>query len=864
MFNLTHKFWGNDGLIGIATGLVLVLIAQLQVLQPLEKILYDWSTNYSHRDAGEAIAVIAIDDNSLAQLGDLPWSRTLYAQMLDLLAPHARVIGMTLDLSQKQPAIQPAYLDDLMAFYHHSKPLQALPNHTQEMSTFLENYGKTRGNKQLTDLLAELPMALATLEKKMQTAAQVFDSDYHFASRLTAANKVILGMPVKLGQTSGSLPALHDDMLKFPLQPVDTPPWPQPWRVVEMRPPVTDFTKAALGVAPMPQYSELSRIPLVVRYSNHYMPTLPLLMVAISRQFTPDAVKLSAIHGLRLGSVTIPVDNRLQIAPVLYHRGLAVDSFAEVLAGRIAPEKYRDKIVLLGMTATRYHPHTAMPPLLVTAHTVASLLKHEYLLTPPWTQGLHIVVILGIVAYLSGLLPHLKWRVAVASSAGILLTLVIASVVFIHHGLAIPLGLPLLLVPCGHLALYAKRAIVAYQDAFRLHPDAVESNRLLGLAFQGQGQLDMAFAKFRLCPPDEAILGLLYNLALDYEMKRQYRGAAAVYRYLSYQQPNYRDIEKRLERLHYLKKNPTLGHHFINGWLLEDTLDKPTLGRYQIEKQIGKGAMGIVYLGNDPKLNRLVAIKTLPLSQEFDDEALHEATTRFFREAAAAGRLTHPHIISIYDAGEEHDLAYISMEYFKGGNLVPYTRPDNLLPLDSVSQIVSHIAAALHYAHEQGVVHRDIKPANIMYNPANNEIKITDFGIARITDSNKTKTGIILGTPSYMSPEQLAGKVVDGRSDLFSLGVLLFQLLAGVLPFQGDSLATLMFKIANESHLDIASVRSDISPALKRIVDTALQKDVKERYQNGMQFAQALQDCVRPSGHVATPTLRDERNLICA
>ena len=149
----------------------------------------------------------------------------------------------------------------------------------------------------------------------------------------------------------------------------------------------------------------------------------------------------------------------------------------------------------------------------------------------------------------------------------------------------------------------------------------------------------------------------------------------------------------------------------------------------------------------------------------------------------------------------------------------------------------------IYYAHSQGVVHRDIKPANIMYNPATEQIKITDFGIARITDSNKTKTGIILGTPSYMSPEQLAGKSLDGRTDLFSLGVMLYQLLTGVLPFQADSMATLMFKIANEPHPDIISIRPNIPYCLKQIIDMALQKNAQDRYQDGAQFAQALRDC---------------------
>ena len=221
--------------------------------------------------------------------------------------------------------------------------------------------------------------------------------------------------------------------------------------------------------------------------------------------------------------------------------------------------------------------------------------------------------------------------------------------------------------------------------------------------------------------------------------------------------------------------------------------EKPMLGRYQIEKELGKGAMGVVYLGKDPKIGRVVAIKTMALSQEFEADELVEVKERFFREAETAGRLAHPNIVTMYDAGEEHDLAYIAMEFLKGGDLAPYTKPDNLLPLPVVLSIVARVAEALGYAHQNNVVHRDVKPANVMYDAASDTVKVADFGIARITDSSKTKTGMVLGTPSYMSPEQLSGKKVGGLSDMLSLGVTLYQLVCGRLPFVGDSMAQLMF-----------------------------------------------------------------------
>jgi serine/threonine-protein kinase len=183
------------------------------------------------------------------------------------------------------------------------------------------------------------------------------------------------------------------------------------------------------------------------------------------------------------------------------------------------------------------------------------------------------------------------------------------------------------------------------------------------------------------------------------------------------------------------------------------------------------------------------------------------------------------------------------MEFLKGRDLVAHTKRDNLLPLPKVLSIVARVADALGYAHSLHVVHRDIKPANIMYDAENDTVKVTDFGIARITDSSKTKTGMVLGTPSYMSPEQLAGTKIEGQSDLFSLGASMYQMVCGKLPFEGDSMAQLMFRIANEPPADILSIRPDVPPCVVAIINKALAKKVGERYQTGQEMAEAIRQC---------------------
>jgi serine/threonine-protein kinase len=265
-----------------------------------------------------------------------------------------------------------------------------------------------------------------------------------------------------------------------------------------------------------------------------------------------------------------------------------------------------------------------------------------------------------------------------------------------------------------------------------------------------------------------------------------------------------------------------------------------TLGRYRIERELGRGAMGVVYLARDPKINRQLAIKAIALAAEFGEMELAGARERFFREAEMAGRLNHPNIVVIYDAGEDQGLAYIVMEYLRGGHLSDYTSSARLLPTATVLDVVARVADALNFAHRQNVIHRDIKPANIMFDADSNALKITDFGIARLTDGGSTKTGIVLGTPSFMSPEQLEGKRLDGRSDLFALGVSLYQLTCGQLPFRADSMTALMYKIANDPHTPLTTIRPDLPAAVDRIVNRALAKRPEDRFETGAEMSAAL------------------------
>jgi len=409
---------------------------------------------------------------------------------------------------------------------------------------------------------------------------------------------------------------------------------------------------------------------------------------------------------------------------------------------------------------------------------------------------------------------------------------------FLEYGYWLWIFPPFLVAILGYGFFISKRS------SEKLRDETVETNKALGLSFQGQGMLDMAFEKFLKCPvKDSSVKQTLYNLGLDFERKRMLNKAMAVYEHIG-KAGEFKDIRQRIVRLKDAGKTVILPPEAKKGGgvLSEPALSKPTLGRYEILKELGRGAMGTVYQGKDHKINREVAIKTLRYV-DVESDQLEEVKTRFFHEAEAVGKLSHPNIVTIFDVGEDHDMAYMAMELLQGIDLAECCWIDNLLPVDRVLRIVSSVADALSYAHSCGVVHRDIKPANIIL-LENDQVKVTDFGIARVLNISETQTGVVLGTPGYMSPEQVGGKKVDGRSDLFSLGVVLYELLTGEKPFTGDNIAAVMYAIAKSSYPPIKKIVPNIPRCCAQIVDRLLTKQVTKRLGPAGKVVKEIDNCL--------------------
>ena len=867
------RFWSSDWFAGLLITIVVVALSGSGPFQGLERSFYDWGVRSTERTPSDKIAVIAIDDESIDNIGRWPWPRDLHAELINRLSEGgAKVIGQTVFFLEPQADPGLVYIRELIEFFSNAS-FDDVPADIDALGAMLEIEGNNRAVREILDfyrqssLNTRMSRDIETLKSGLFEAEQALNTDARLAASMEQAKNVVLAMVFYIGIPRGKpdeeLPpfVLENSIsqIRDRVSAQSSGLFPIP--TVDALAPIDDIGRHASAIGHLNKVPDIDggvrSEPLVLQHYDRFYPSISLMIAARSLNLDANDIKINLAESVELGTLTIKTDTQLQMN-TFYYTGkdgfpaFQVDSFYDVFTGKIPIEKYRDKIVLIGATATgvgtpQVTPIDAsMAPVLTLAHSVSSILNEDFFIEPEWGFWARMGVFLLVAVYLMLLMPRLKAGVAFVVTLVLLLALVATHYVLMTGStMWIQLMTPGALLVIGYLLITTKRFLVTERGKAKSDVESAESNRMLGIAFQTQGQLDMAFEKFRKCSPvDEQVLEAMYNLALDFERKRQFNKATSVYQYMAKHDKGFRDIESRMDRAQKMEETVLLGGSggHAGGTLVLDGggVEKPMLGRYEVEKELGKGAMGIVYLGKDPKISRVVAIKTMALAQEFEADELDEVKERFFREAETAGRLNHPHIVTIYDAGEEHDLAYIAMEFLKGHDLARYCKPDNLLEIPRVVSIVQRAAEGLDFAHRQNVVHRDIKPANIMYEPESDTIKITDFGIARITDSSKTKTGMVLGTPSYMSPEQLAGKKVDGRSDLFSLGVMLYQMLTGSLPFKADSMASLMFKITNEDAADVRSLRSEIPEGLAAIINRALTKDADQRYQTGAEFAEDL------------------------
>ena len=945
---MKRTFWSADWFFAVLVVAVFAVFSQSTPLQSLERSAYDWGVQLTQRAPHDDIAIVAIDDSSIENLGRWPWPRDLHAQLIRKLSQAgAKVIVYAIFFPEPQSDPGLLFLKDLRAAVAQSAlasmvdlgpqweaelsrvqgDVAALQRAAAANAAILAAVGEITADAPSRRFEPGAPEAAQSVVGALLGAAGGATADLRrIAEAVAAAQPVpavdaavldeVAGMSgqVMAGEMAGLLQSLAQAETELdgdmalalalaesggvvlaqffvPGEPIGNPDFELPAYIARHAVPVenvADRVEAAVNgdlplsvtqaVTPIALVGEqavavghtnapkdvdgaIRFAPLVVDYFGRYYPSLALLTAAKFLNLDAADIRVNLGESVELGRLTILTDKQLRMNTFFYsdadgRPAFSFDTFFNVLSEQVPASKFKDKIVLVGPTATGVGSPQVTPiaPTMseveTLAHAVSSILNEEFYIQPDWRAIVVLGAFLLVALYLVAALPVLR------AGAAASMTLVFAACMLgaqwylmAVETIWAPLALPTALLVVGHVLLTTKRFLFTEASKLRVETESVESNKMLGLQYQGQGQLDMAFEKFQKLPVDDNVLGLLYNLGLDFESKRKPAKARAVYEYIAQHDAKFKDIESRITQARNLEHTVILGGGRRGGnaaqtLVLTGAGAKPTLGRYDVEKELGRGAMGVVYLGRDPKINRVVAIKTLALSDEFEGDELAEAKSRFFREAESAGRLNHPNIVTIFDAGEEHDLAWIAMEFLKGREMAEFTTPETLLPTADVLALIADCADALDYAHANHVVHRDIKPANVMYEADGKRAKITDFGIARVTDASKTKTGMVLGTPSFMSPEQLSGKKVDGRSDLFSLGVMLYQLLTGQLPFTGDSMATLMYRIANEPHPRLTQVNPAAPPCVERLIDRALAKDLAQRYQDGKTMAADARACL--------------------
>jgi len=795
---------------GIIVTLLIAVTAVFQFGLGLELATYEagmWLVPQHPPNAD--VAVVGIDAAALQKHGPWPWPRNILADLTSqLTADKARVIAIVPEFDNPQNATALDYLQKIAALH--------------AVST----------NHEVAALVLQAQTELAT--------------DAAFAESVQNAGNVVLaarGISVSASSAAVLPPWLffkmivaHPDQIGIAgifFKPIN----------VQLRAPLARLGQAAEGIGYLPDASLTGAQSLIVSDGEQLLPSFALLVAARDLGLKNSDIIPHATGGISLGDEYLFTDQYMQARPRGYAAGrnrnaIPVYAIDDVLDDRVPAENLTGKAVIVGLTADSTNSQA-----LVAAGMVSSILNDDLMATPFWAWWLRGLLTLLLGIYLLFAVPRLRLWLSIAASVLLLVVLVNGEFIpLITRGLWLPLTLPALFLIAGHVVVSAAHYLRDRHGVSR--EDFSETNRQLALACQALGRFDEALTHYGKCMPSSALHKNLLQLGHDHERHRRYAEAMEVYTEMKRLVPEFGDVDDQLQKLQALDSHTTItrrrGPHIS---LPDNGLQKPVLGRYELIKELGRGAMSVVYLGRDQKINRTVAIKTLSFKDEFEGGVPEEVSQRFFREAETAGQLNHPNIVTIYDVGEDQDLAYIAMDYLAGESLEHYATPGNLLPIDEAMAVVIKVAEALEYAHSRQVVHRDIKPANIMYERKTGQLKITDFGVASLINTARTRTGTILGSPSYMSPEQVAGKKADGRSDLYSLGVTLYQLLRGELPFEAPSLTGLMFKVSHTPPPDVTFLRPDIPPRLKDVVERALQKNPDARFQTGMELATALRMC---------------------
>jgi CHASE2 domain-containing sensor protein/tRNA A-37 threonylcarbamoyl transferase component Bud32 len=790
----------------------------------LEKQIYKIEMRLdTPRNPGESkVAIINIDDKSIKELGQWPWPRHIIAEMIKILKRNgAKFISPDMIFSEKE---QNPGIEEVKNLY----------------SEILKRENTYASGKKDTWILAELK----EIENRL-------DNDKVLSETVKNSGNIILPLVGEYGEYLTESVTLPESLSNTRTLKKDKFNIKDYISVKELTTPFEELSKSGLSLGHInlsPNKIMMGQVHIpFIDYRGHIIPSMPLLLVLDYINKYPDQVIIKG-SGIKIGEEIIPTTNgEIFIKFKGVRQSFPYYSFIDILKVKKVPAVFDNKIVLIGFTAkgsaavnTPVDP--TMPRVEYMANVIEDLLNGRFLKRSNMMLYLEvlILVLLGIAS--SFFQSRFSYLNRTGITAGLIFLVFVTSATFF---IAFDIWFKSIYIILSLVTIYAviMGKDFLYIRTTGLSEEAIETNRMLGISLQSQGLLDLAFEKFRKCPLEDELRDIIYNLGLDYERKRMINKAISIYEYINKKEKGFKDLNERIPKLKKVLSSLPLGAYQGSKEekiIVSDDLEiKPTVGRYEILMELGRGAMGTVYKARDPKINRLLAIKTIRFSDEFEEDQLQEIKERFFTEAELAGKLSHPGIVAIHDIGEDYDLTYMAMEFLDGDDLEKYCKKGSLLPMRKILDIIAETADALEYAHNNNVIHRDIKPANIMLLKID-KVKVTDFGIAKSMSASKTRSGIILGTPNYMSPEQIMGRQIDARSDIFSLGVVFFQLLTGELPFTGDNMNSLFYKITQEKHPSPRTLNPKVIKPCEQILDKALAKNPDHRFQKASDFAKYL------------------------
>lgn len=615
--------------------------------------------------------------------------------------------------------------------------------------------------------------------------------------------------------------------------------------------------------------------PLIMNYEGYYYPSLSLLAAAVYLDVPPGQMKVVESEEILLGNKRkIPINDKSEHF-MSFSKGNAFTTYsaADILGENFDYTRLKDKLVLVGLDDFAYQEtfqtpvDNEMPELTVKATVIENIINDNILFLKNDQPVLAMLIIFLIGGMCALVLPQvsLLYRLIILTAGLIILANVnyflFSSFRIIPETVYFALELVLLMVASPFLdsRLFAGEVKVKSETEKKLpkidigqqpapQKDAVVIREIKSSEHDPENQ-ETAVLDYNTQYPED-------HQAINLDEDADATAATADTGNGEGEKPSIVEAKQPSPQPEIITPDSRSQPQAPDSGAIETAADSQpvasasqpvgeirNLGRYQTTGVLGKGAMGMVYKGIDPAINRPVALKTIRLDFVNDPQEEAELKERLHREAQAAGKLSHPNIVTIYDVGSEGHLQYIAMEYLEGQTLEDLIKKKVKFNYRIIAQIIIQICAALEYAHAQGIVHRDIKPANIMI-LKDYRVKVMDYGIARIDSSSMTKTGIAMGTPNYISPEQLKGQKTDQRADLFSLGVVMYEMLLGRRPFKGENITALIYAILNHEPDKPSNVNPQIPLLFDHIIGRALRKDPNERYQSAREIAAHLADFV--------------------